>query len=154
MIRLIVNGELREVASEPSRLLVEVLRDELGLTGTRFGCGQGRCGACTVIVGSQAVRSCQIPVRAATGKEIFTIEGFGSPECPHPLKVAIQEAQGSQCGHCGAGITMAVKALLDRTPRPSEAQIRDVVKANECMCGSRSQVIRAVMRLTGTRTRG
>ena len=154
MIRLVVNGEPQEVASEPSRLLVEVLRDDLKLTGTRFGCGQGRCGACTVIVGSQAVRSCQIPVRAAEGKEIFTIEGLGSPEHLHPLRAAIQEAQGSQCGHCGSGITMAVKALLDRTPRPSEAQIREVVKAHECMCGSRSQVIRAVIRLTGTGTRG
>lgn len=149
MIRLIVNGQPREVLSEPSRPLVEVLRRELGLTGTRFGCGQGRCGACTVIVGGRAVRSCRMLVQAAAGQAVTTIEGLGSPERPQPLQAAIQEAQGCQCGHCGSGIVMALTALLDRTPRPAEAQVRAVVQEHECMCGSRSKVIRAVMRLTG-----
>jgi nicotinate dehydrogenase subunit A len=149
MIRLNVNGEVRQVAAPPTKLLVEVLRNDLGLKGTRFGCGQGRCGACTVIVGGQAVRSCRIPAQAAVGQEIVTIEGLGSPEHPHPLKTAIQEAQGCQCGHCGTGMILAAKAFLDRTPRPTEAQIRELVMGHECMCGSRSRVVKAVMRVAG-----
>lgn len=129
--------------------VVELLRRDLGLTGTRFGCGQGRCGACTVILGGQAARSCQIPVGAAAGQEVTTIEGLGSSERPHPVLLAIREAQGSQCGHCGAGIIMSVAALLERTPRPSQAQLREAVQVHECMCGSHGSVIRALLRLTG-----
>jgi len=150
MIQLIVNGESREVAAEPSVPLVVVLRDTLGLHDTKFGCGQGRCGACTVMVGSQAVRSCQIPLRAVAGKQVTTVEGLGSPGRPHPLEAAIRAAQGAQCGHCGAGIIMDVKALLDHTPRPTEAQVREVVTSHECICGSGSQVIKAVLRVVAT----
>ena len=107
--------------AEPKALLVEVLRHDLGLTGTKFGCGQGRCGVCTVIVGGQAVRSCQVPVRAVAGQEVTTIEGVGAPEQPHPLQIAVGEAQAMQCGDCAPGMIMAAKALLDRTPRPTEA---------------------------------
>jgi nicotinate dehydrogenase subunit A len=150
MIQLIVNGESREVAAEPSVPLVVVLRDTLGLHDTKFGCGQGRCGACTVMVGSQAVRSCQIPVQAVTGKPVTTIEGLGLAGRPHPLEEAVREAQAFQCGHCGAGIIMDVKALLDHTPRPTEAQVREVVTSHECICGSGSQVIKAVLRFVAT----
>ena len=146
MIRLVVNGELRDVVEDPGAPLVTVLRDTLGLRDTKFGCGQGRCGACTVLVGGQAVRSCQIPLRAVAGKHVTTIEGLGSPGRPHPLEAAVREAQGAQCGHCGAGIIMDVKAFLDRKPRPTEEQVREVVKSHECMCGSRSRVIKAVLR--------
>jgi nicotinate dehydrogenase subunit A len=149
MVRLVVNGEAREVGGDPTVRLVEVLRRDLGLRGTKFGCGQGRCGVCTVIVNGQAVRSCQIPVQAVAGQAITTIEGVGSPEQPHPLQVAVREAQAMQCGHCAPGMIMAAKALLDRAPRPSEAQVRQVLEGHECMCGSRSQVIRAVLRLSG-----
>ena len=154
MIQLIVNGESREVAADPGVPLVVVLRDTLGLHDTKFGCGQGRCGACTVMVGSQAVRSCQIPVQAVSGKPVTTIEGLGPAGRPHPLETAVREAQASQCGHCGAGIIMDVKAFLDHTRRPTEAQVREVVKAHECMCGSGSQVIKAVLRFIATEGRG
>jgi len=150
MIRLIVNGESREVTEDPSVPLVVVLRDTLGLRDTKFGCGQGRCGACTVIVEGQAVRSCQIPVQAVVGKPVTTIEGLGSVGRPHPLEATVREAQASQCGHCGAGIIMDVKAFLDHAPRPTEAEVREVVKAHECMCGSGSQVIKAVLRFVAT----
>jgi nicotinate dehydrogenase subunit A len=148
MIRLIVNGMPREVAAEPGKRLVEVLRDDLKLTGTKFGCGQGRCGACTVIVEDRAVRSCQVTVHAVAGQAVTTIEGLGSADCPDPVLAAVREAQASQCGHCGPGIVLAVKAFLGQVPRPSEAQVREVVQEHECMCGSRSQVVKAVLRLT------
>jgi nicotinate dehydrogenase subunit A len=153
MVHLVVNGESREIAVDPGIPLVAVLRDTLGLNETRFGCGQGRCGACTVMVGGQAVRSCQIPVRAVNGKPVTTIEGLRLAGRPHPLEAAVRDAQGSQCGHCGAGIIVDVKAFLDRTPRPTEEQVREVVKSHECMCGSRSQLIKAVLRFVGTERR-
>ena len=147
MIRFIVNGEPREFAGESGTPLVVVLREALGFRDTKFGCGQGRCGACTVIVEGQAVRSCQTPIHAVAGRQVTTIEGLGLPGQPHPVQAAVREAQGSQCGHCGAGIIMDVKAFLDRTPRPTEEQVREVVKSHECMCGSRSRVIKAVLRV-------
>jgi nicotinate dehydrogenase subunit A len=153
MIRLIVNGEPREVTAEPTTLLVEVLRHDLGLTGTKYGCGQGRCGVCTVIVGGQAVRSCQVLLGAVVGHEVTTIEGVGAPERPHPVQVAVREAQVMQCGHCAPGMIMDTKALLDKTPRPTEAQVRETLEPHECMCGSRGQVIRAVLRLAGVSIR-
>lgn len=153
MIRFIVNGEARDVAADPGVPLVAVLRDTLGLRDTKFGCGQGRCGACTVLVGSQAVRSCQIPLRAVAGKQVTTVEGLGSPGSPHPLEAAVRAAQGAQCGHCGAGIIMDVKAFLGRVSRPTEEQVREVVMAHECMCGSRSRVVKAVLRLVPTTRR-
>jgi nicotinate dehydrogenase subunit A len=153
MIRLIVNGEPREVAADPGVPLVVVLRDTLGLHDTKFGCGQGRCGACTVMVGNLAVRSCQIPVYAVNGKRVTTIEGLRQAGLPSPLEAAVREAQASQCGHCGAGIIVDVKAFLDRTPRPTEAQVREVVKSHECMCGSASRVIKAVLRVVATNGR-
>ena len=145
-IQLIVNGESRDVDVDPGVPLVAVLRDTLGLSETRFGCGEGRCGACMVMVGGQAVRSCQIPVQAVTRKPVTTIEGLGPAGHPHPLETAVREAQAAQCGHCGSGIIVDVKALLDRTSRPTEAQVREVVGSHECMCGSRSQVVGAVLR--------
>jgi nicotinate dehydrogenase subunit A len=150
MIRLIVNGEPREVSAAPTTRLVEVLHDDLGLTGTKYGCGQGQCGVCTVIVGGKAVRSCQVAVHAVAGQELTTIEGLGSPERPHALQVAVGEAQAFQCGHCAPGMIMAAKALLDRTPRPTEEQVRQALEGHECMCGSRGQVIRAILRLAAT----
>jgi nicotinate dehydrogenase subunit A len=101
-----------------------------------------------VIVEGRAVRSCQVTVQAVAGQAVTTIEGLGTPEQPDPVQAAVQAAQASQCGHCAPGMILAVKALLDRTPRPTEPQIRQVVQEHECMCGSRSQVVKAVLRLT------
>jgi len=108
MIQLIVNGESRDIDVDPGVPLVAVLRDTLGLSETRFGCGEGRCGACMVMVGGQAVRSCQIPVRAVKGQPVTTLEGFRTAGIPHPLEALIREAQDFQCGHCGSGIIVDV----------------------------------------------
>ena len=154
MIRLRVNGEPREVAAEPTVRLVEVLRNDLGLAGTKFGCGHGECGVCTVIVGGQAVRSCQIPVEAVAGRDVTTIEGIAPPERPHPLQVAVNEAQAFQCGHCAPGMIMEAKALFDQTLRPSEAQVRQALDGHQCMCGTHGQVVRAMLRMIAKGERG
>jgi len=154
MITIIVNGEPREVTADPTARLVEVLREDLGLRGTRFGCGHGECGACTVIVAGQAVRSCQVPIRAVAGREIVTIEGVGSSERPHPLQVAVGKAQAFQCGHCASGMIMEAKALWDSTPRPTEAQVRKAMEGHQCMCGSHGQVVRALLHIMAPGERG
>ena len=154
MIHLIVNGQPRDVAVDPDVPLLYVLRNDLGLTGTKFGCGLGQCGACTVLVRGQAVRSCVIPAQAVAGQEVTTIEGLGSPERPHPLQAAFIEEQATQCGYCTAGIIMAAKAFLDQNPRPTEAQLTQALAGNLCRCGTHLRVIRAVMRtaaMTGGR---
>ncbi len=150
MIRLIVNGQPREVAADPETPLLYVLRNDLGLTGTKFGCGLGQCGSCTVIVEGQAVRSCLTPVQSVAGQAVTTIEGLGSPERPHPLQAAFIEEQAAQCGYCTAGIIMEAKAFLDRTPRPTEAQIKQALDGVLCRCGAHDRVIRAVMRAAAT----
>ena len=146
MIRLIVNGQPREVTADPETPLLYALRNDLGLTGTKFGCGLGQCGSCTVIVGGQAVRSCMIPIQAVAGQAVTTIEGLGSPERPHPLQAAFIEEQAAQCGYCTPGIVMAAKAFLDQTPRPTEAQLKHALDGVLCRCGTHDRVIRAVMR--------
>jgi len=150
MIRLIVNGQQRDVAADPETPLLYVLRGDLGLTGTKFGCGLGQCGACTVLVGGQAVRSCLIPVQAVAGQTVTTIEGLGSPEAPHPLQAAFIEEQAVQCGYCTPGVVMAAKAFLDQAPRPTEAQVRQALAGVLCRCGTHDRVIRAVMRAAAT----
>ncbi len=146
MISLTVNGLRQEVAADPDEPLLYVLRDALRLTGTKFGCGLAQCGACTVIAGGRAIRSCVTPVQAVAGQPITTIEGLGSPERPHPLQAAFIEEQAAQCGYCTAGIIMEAKAFLDQTPHPTEAQVRQALAGNLCRCGTHLRVIRAVMR--------
>src|SRR3974377_472590 len=124
MIRLKVNGQQRDVTSDPDVPLLYVLRNDLGLYGTKFGCGLGQCGSCTVLVNGQAVRSCMVPIQAAVGQEVVTIEGLGSPERPHPLQAAFIEEQATQCGYCTAGIVMAARAFLDQNPHPTETTIK------------------------------
>ena len=150
MIRLSVNGQQRDVATDPDVPLLYVLRNDLGLHGTKFGCGLGQCGACTVLVGGQAVRSCVVPVQAVAGQEVTTIEGLGSPERAHPLQATFIEEQDSQCGYCTAGIIMAAKSFLDQTRRPTEAQVKQALAGNLCRCGTHLRVIRAVMRAAAT----
>ncbi|MBP1778040.1 MAG: (2Fe-2S)-binding protein [candidate division NC10 bacterium] len=146
MIRLTVNGQPREVLADPETPLLYVLRNDLGLTGTKFGCGLGQCGACTVLVGGQAVRSCMLPVQAVAGQAVTTIEGLGSPEHPHPLQATFIEEQAVQCGYCTPGIVMTAKTFLDQTPRPTEAQVKQALAGVLCRCGTHERVIRAVMR--------
>ena len=150
MVRLTVNGQPREVMADPETPLLYVLRNDLGLTGTKFGCGLGQCGACTVLVGGQAVRSCVLPVQAAAGQAVTTIEGLGSPERPHPLQATFIEEQAAQCGYCTPGIVMTAKGFLDQTPRPTEAQVKQALAGVLCRCGTQDRVIRAVMRAAST----
>ncbi len=150
MIRLSVNGQQRDVAADPDVPLLYVLRNDLGLHGTKFGCGLGQCGACTVLVNGQAVRSCLTPVQAVVGQDVVTIEGLGSPERPHPLQAAFIEEQAAQCGYCTTGIIMAAKGFLDQTRRPTETQVKQALAGNLCRCGTHLRVIRAVMRAAAT----
>jgi nicotinate dehydrogenase subunit A len=152
-LTLRVNGTNREVETDdPDIPLLYVLRGDLGLTGTHFGCGLAQCGACTVLVGGRAVRSCLAPARSVVGQEIVTIEGLGSPERPDPVQAAFIAEQAAQCGYCTAGMVMGARALLARTPRPSEQQVRDALAGNLCRCGSHARVIRAVLRAAANPT--
>jgi nicotinate dehydrogenase subunit A len=146
-LALRVNGGNREVESDDADVpLLYVLRNDLGLTGTRFGCGLAQCGACTVLVDGRAVRSCSAPARSAVGHNVVTIEGLGSPDRPDPLQAAFIAEQAAQCGYCTAGMVMSARALLARTPRPTEPQVRDALAGNLCRCGAHARVIRAVLR--------
>jgi nicotinate dehydrogenase subunit A len=129
--------------------LLYALRDALELHGPKFGCGLGQCGACTVMVNGAAVRSCQMPVSQAQGKEITTLEGLGSPEQLHPVQAAFVAEQAAQCGYCTNGMIMAATALLVKTPHPTEAQVRTALAGNLCRCGTHVRVLRAVMRAAG-----
>ena len=150
-LMLRVNGRTREVESDdPDVPLLYVLRNDLGLTGTHFGCGLAQCGACTVLVGGRAIRSCITPARSVAGRDVITIEGLGSPDQPDPLQAAFIEAQATQCGYCTAGMVVAARALLANTPRPTERQVREALAGNLCRCGSHARVIRAVLKVAGT----
>ena len=146
-LALRVNGGNREVEeADPDVPLLYVLRDDLGLTGTKFGCGLNQCGACTVLVGGRAVRSCVTPARTVGGQDIVTIEGLGSLDRPDPVQAAFIMEQAAQCGYCTAGMIMTARALLSRIPRPPERQVREALAGNLCRCGSHARVIRAVLR--------
>jgi len=151
-LALRVNGANREVeADDPEVPLLYVLRNDLGLTGSKFGCGLAQCGACTVLADGRAVRSCNAPARSVVGQEIVTIEGLGSPARPDPLQAAFIAEQAAQCGYCTAGMVMTARALLAQTPRPSEQQVREALTGNLCRCGSHARVIRAVLRAAAGR---
>ena len=145
-ISLRVNNQTRVVDTDPTTPLLYVLRDELELHGPRFGCGLGQCGACTVIMEGNAVRSCSVPVSSAQNKAVTTLEGLGSLEHPHPLQTAFIEEQAAQCGYCMNGMIMVSKVLLDKTPHPTDDQIKQALNGNLCRCGSHLRVIRAVKR--------
>ena len=145
-ISLRVNNQSRVVDTDPTTPLLYVLRDDLELHGPRFGCGLGQCGACTVILEGNAVRSCSMPVSAAQNKAITTLEGLGSLEHPHALQTAFIEEQAAQCGYCMNGMIMTAKVLLDKNPHPTEDQIKQALNGNLCRCGSHVRVIRAVRR--------
>ncbi len=150
-LALRVNGGNREIESaDPDVPLLYVLRNDLGLTGTHFGCGLAQCGACTVLVGGRAIRSCVTPARSVGGRDVITIEGLSTPDQVDPLQAAFIAEQAAQCGYCTAGLVVAARALLANTPRPSEQQVREALAGNLCRCGSHARVIRAVLKVAGT----
>jgi len=145
-VRLRVNGVERIVEADPATSLLSALRGPLGLMGTRFGCGANQCGACNVLLDGRAVASCDLPLSAAAGKDVTTVEGLGSPEQPHPLQSAFIAEQAMQCGYCISGILISAAALLRRNPDPSEAEVRVALDRNLCRCGAHNRMVRAVLR--------
>jgi nicotinate dehydrogenase subunit A len=144
---LIVNGTKQTVESaDPDQPLLYVLRNALGLHATKFGCGLGQCGSCTVLVDGVATRSCVTPVSALAGKKITTLEGLGTPEKPHPVQAAFIAEQAAQCGYCSNGIVMTSVALLKEKPHPTREEIKIALAGNLCRCGSHDRVLRAVAR--------
>jgi nicotinate dehydrogenase subunit A len=141
-----VNGAARAVTVESGTPLLYVLRNDLELSGPRFGCGLSQCGACTVLVEGKPTRSCVLPVDAAAGKKVTTLEGLGGGKSLHPLQRAFIAEQAAQCGFCANGMIMTAKALLDRTPNPTDAQVRKALGANLCRCGTHNRIVRAVLR--------
>lgn len=145
-VTLRVNGQSASVTAMADTPLLLILRNDLHLNGPKYGCGLGECGACTVIVDGIAARSCVFPLSGAEGRDITTLEGIGSREHPHPVQQAFIDEQAAQCGYCMNGMIMTAKALLDRNPHPSEAQIRNELSANLCRCGTHIEILRAVLR--------
>ena len=145
-ITLKVNGRTHNLDLDPSTPLLYALSDDLELRGPKFGCGLGQCGACTVIVKGQAIRSCITPVRSVAGAEITTIEGIGSTGKPHPIQQAFIEEQAAQCGFCVSGVIMTAKAFLDKNPKASEEQIEQALSGVLCRCFTNVRMMRAIHR--------
>ena len=141
-----VNGRLQSVDVAPGTPLLYVLRNDLHLDGPKFGCGLGQCGACTVILQDQAIRSCSVRVDAIGRKEITTLEGLGMPGHLNPVQEAFLSEQAAQCGYCINGMIMTAKAFLDKNPNPSEPAIRRALAGNLCRCGTHIEIVRAVQR--------
>ena len=143
---LVVNGKTRSVNADPDTPLLYVLRENLELTGPKFGCGLGQCGACRVHVDGEAVPSCVLPVSSLQGRKITTLEGLGSTSKPHPVQQAFIEEQAVQCGYCINGMVMTSAALLAKNKNPTEAQIREALAGNLCRCGTHQRIVKAVQR--------
>jgi len=144
-----LNGRERTLVVDGETPLLDVLRNMLGLKGTRFGCGADQCGACFVLVDGHAVASCTTPLWAVKDKSVTTVEGLGGPGAPHPLQRAFIAEQAAQCGYCTSGMLISAAALLARSPRPSETEVRQALDRNLCRCGSYNRVVRAVLRAAG-----
>lgn len=145
-IPVTVNGIGHGFDLDGDTRLLDVLRDELKLKGTRFGCGENQCGACFVLVDGSAVASCDTPLWALAGKHVTTVEGLGNPAAPHRLQRAFIAEQAAQCGYCSSGMLIAAAALLERCSHPTDAQIREALDRNLCRCGSHNRIVRAVLR--------
>jgi nicotinate dehydrogenase subunit A len=139
-----VNGQNHRVDVDPDTPLLYVLSDDLTLRGPKFGCGIGQCGSCTVMLKGEAIRSCVTPVRSVGNSEITTLEGLGTIDKPHPIQQAFIDAQAVQCGFCVNGVIMTAKAYLDRTPRASDAQIRQALSGVLCRCGTHTRMMKAI----------
>ncbi len=149
-ISLTVNGKTHSVDAEPDTPLLYVLRDNLELHGPKFGCGLGQCGACTVIIDGDAVRSCVVPVSKVGNRAVTTLEGLGTTKKPHPVQQAFIDEQAAQCGYCVNGMIMTTTAFLGRNKNPSEADIKRALAGNLCRCGTHVRIARAVKRAAKT----
>ncbi len=153
-ITFTLNGKATRVTVDDERMLLWVLRNDLGLTGTKFGCGEALCGACTVVVDKQAVRSCQFPVKDVAGKSVVTIEGLSQENRLSPIQDAFLKHHAFQCGYCTPGMIMNAYALLLKTPRPTREQITEAMNDNLCRCGSHVRVVDAIQEAAGARRGG
>jgi len=148
-VTLRVNGKTRTIDAEPDMPLLYALRNDLQLNGPKFGCGLAQCGACTVIIDGNAIRSCVTQVSAAQNKSVTTLEGLGSTKKMHKIQQAFVNEQAVQCGYCINGMIMTTKALLDKNPKPSDSQIKAALAGNLCRCGTHIRILRAVKRASG-----
>src|SRR5437867_9902471 len=146
MIALTVNGRAESVDIDPATPLLYVLSDDLALRGPKFGCGLGQCGACTVLMGGRAIRSCVTPVSAASNADITTLEGLGTVEKPHPIQQAFIDEQAAQCGFCLSGVILTAKAFLDQNPRATDPQIQQAMSTVLCRCFAHTRMLRAIKR--------
>ena len=154
-VTLRVNGRAQTLEiDDPAMPLLYALRDQFDLKGAKFGCGLGQCGACTVIINGEAVRSCQLPVSGVQNREITTLEGLGTPERLSAVQAAFVAEQAAQCGYCTNGMIMTATALLAKNPRPTEAEAREALVGNLCRCGTHVRVLAAVMRVAANGTGG
>ncbi|MGC0771921.1 MAG: (2Fe-2S)-binding protein [Candidatus Acidiferrum sp.] len=153
-IELEINGKRYAVQSAPETPLLSVLRDELGLTGTKYGCGEGQCGACTVLLGGAPRRSCQIPVAAAASRSITTIEGLEKDGHLHPVQQAFLDAGAFQCAYCTSGMILSSVGLLSTNPNPSSGEIVQSLQGNICRCGTQPRIIEAIHRAAKTMQEG
>ena len=153
-ILLVVNGEVQRVAGPPSRRLLQALREDLDLTGTKYGCGEGQCGACTVLVDGQPLRSCITLLSSVTGKDVQTIEGLAEGDKLHPLQKAFLDAAAIQCGFCTPGMILSAVALLNENPRPSTQQIKKAMNGNLCRCCGYPAILAAVRRAANPTAEG
>jgi aerobic carbon-monoxide dehydrogenase small subunit len=145
-INFTVNGRQVTVTTDPDRLLLDVLREDLGLRGTKYGCGEGRCGACTVLIDGQRVHSCQTPISKAAGKKVLTIEGLARKDTLHAVQEAFLAENAFQCGYCTSGMIMTAVALLNEKPNPTDAEILAWLDGNLCRCGGYPKILKAVRR--------
>jgi len=145
VISLTVNGKKYEIAVSSNQTLLDILRNEMGLTGTKEGCGEGDCGACAVLMDGKAVNSCLVPAVGVNGRDIVTVEGLAEGESLHPLQEAFVEHGAIQCGFCSPGMLISGKALLDRNPHPSEAETRLAISGNLCRCTGYQKIVEAIM---------
>lgn len=154
LIQLRVNGELHEVMVEPWKTLLQVIRNDIGLTGAKEACGTGECGACTVLVNGKPVNSCLVLAVEAQGKDILTIEGLAPRDKLHPLQDAFIKHGAIQCGFCTPGMLLSAKALLDDNPQPTEEEIRDAISGNLCRCTGYNKIVEAIFEVAQSKGKG
>jgi carbon-monoxide dehydrogenase small subunit len=148
-VRMKVNGNWVEAETRPDRILLDFIREDLGLTGTKKGCEEGECGACTILMNGKAVASCLIPALKADGAEILTVEGMGKKDRLHPLQQAFLEEGAVQCGYCTPGMLVSAKALLDENPEPTVEEVKEAISGNLCRCTGYTKIVRAIQVASG-----